>query len=182
MSDYIWPFPTKDLAARELSYDPFYKKIPEEDRQDIIDIAWERGQEAAYNVYVESHGETDLRLICRKYGLKLIHEDKDRVIGGQRYFSEYISGKREIILYMKGIKLWGTENGMELYEAENLVLSHEFYHFLEWTKLGLTSKEYKVPILRIGKITIGETGIRALSEIGAHGFAERYHHLIIGDD
>ncbi len=63
-------------------------------------------------------------------------------------------------------------------EAENLILSHEYYHFLEWNKLGLTSRDYQVPMVSIGPLHLGKTGIRALSEIGAHGFAHTYHHLL----
>ncbi len=63
-------------------------------------------------------------------------------------------------------------------EAENLILSHEYYHFLEWNKLGLTSRDYQVPMISIGPLRLGRTGIRALSEIGAHGFAHTYHQLL----
>jgi hypothetical protein len=62
--------------------------------------------------------------------------------------------------------------------AANLILSHEFFHFLECTGLGLTSRMYQVPMIVIGPLKIGRTGIRALSEIGAHGFARTYYDLL----
>ena len=33
-------------------------------------------------------------------------------------------------------------------------------------------------MISIGPLRLGKTGIRALSEIGAHGFAHTYHHLL----
>lgn len=39
---------------------------------------------------------------------------------------------------------------MTLETAQNVILSHEYFHFLEWTKLGLTSREYQVPMLKLG--------------------------------
>ena len=58
--------------------------------------------------------------------------------------------------------------------AEELILAHEFYHFLEETKIGKTSERYKLPILSLGPIKIGSTGVRSLCEIGAYGFAKTY--------
>ena len=48
----------------------------------------------------------------------------------------------------------------------------------KWNKLGLTSRDYQVPMISIGPLRLGKTGIRALSEIGAHGFAHTYHQLL----
>ena len=60
----------------------------------------------------------------------------------------------------------------------NLILSHEYFHFLEVTELGLTSRDYTVPMVQIGPVRLGKTGLRALSEIGAHAFARTYHDLL----
>ena len=51
---------------------------------------------------------------------------------------------------------------MTLETAQNVILSHEYFHFLEWTKLGLTSREYQVPMLKLGPLKLGKTGVRAL--------------------
>ena len=103
--------------------------------------------------------------------------DKDYISGNQRYFSDYISGQSRIHLYLGAIRLWAQENGMTLETAQNVILSHEYFHFLEWTKLGLTSREYQVPMLELGPLKLGKTGVRALSEIGAHAFARTYYEL-----
>ena len=108
----------------------------------------------------------------------MVERDIDFVSGNQRYFSDYVAGKNCITLYLRSVDLWAQQNKMTRMEAENLILSHEYYHFLEWNKLGLTSRDYQVPMISIGPLRLGKTGIRALSEIGAHGFAHTYHQLL----
>ena len=48
---------------------------------------------------------------------------------------------------------------------------------MEMNVIGQLSKSYEVPMLVIGKFKLGKTGIHALSEIGAHGFAYQYYLL-----
>ena len=108
----------------------------------------------------------------------MVERDIDFVSGNQRYFSDYVAGKNCVTLYLRSVDLWAQQNKMTRMEAENLILSHEYYHFLEWNKLGLTSRDYQVPMISIGPFRLGKTGIRALSEIGAHGFAHTYHQLL----
>ena len=62
-------------------------------------------------------------------------------------------------------------------DAINLILSHEYFHFMEMNVIGQLSKSYEVPMLVIGKLKLGKTGIHALYEIGAHGFAHQYYLL-----
>jgi len=98
-------------------------------------------------------------------------------VGNQRYFSDYISGRNLLILYLGSIALWAEKNSLDIDTAVNIIVSHEYFHFLEWTSLGLTSRDYTVPAFCIGRIKLGKTGIRALSEIGAHAFAHTYFSL-----
>lgn len=177
MGEFHLPFPGRELADRELTYDLCYRRIPEEDRESIVEHAWQKGCQAAKMVFDEQKGSTDFFSIVKNSGLKLEEKDIDYVAGQQRYFSDYVSGRKTVTLYLKSIALWAEENEMELHAAENLILSHEYYHFLEITRLGLTSRDYQVPMLILGPIKIGKTGVRALSEIGAHAFARTYFEL-----
>lgn len=177
MPDYALPFPTRELAEKELSYDVCYAKIPPAARGPIVEAAWEKGAAAARGVYAEQNGETDFFKIARASGLRLEEKDIDYVVGQQRYFSDYVSGKGLVTLYLRSVDLWARQNGLDRHTAENVILSHEYFHFLEWTKLGLTSKDYQVPMLQLGKLRLGRTGVRALSEIGAHAFARTYYEL-----
>jgi hypothetical protein len=177
MPDFALPFPDKELAQKELTYDPCYGKIAEEARERIVEEAWQKGTQAAVDIWKKYNGETDFFKIAVSSGLHLEHVNIDYIIGSQRYFSDYISGQNKINFYIKSIALWANENHLTQEQAENLILSHEYFHFLEWNTLGLTSKLYQVPMAQIGRLKFGRTGIRALSEIGAHAFARAYYEL-----
>ena len=182
MEDFTLPFPDRALADQELSYDPCYRKIQNRDKRRIVDQAWKKGREAARKVFREQNGSYDFFRIARDSGLKIVEKNIDNVQGGTRYFSDYLSGRNEIILYLKSVALWAKQNHLETHQAENLILSHEYFHFLEMNGLGRTSKDYLVPMIQLGKLKIGRTGIRALSEIGAHAFARTYYEEVRNHD
>ena len=173
-----FPFPTRELARKELLWDRFAARIPEEDRERVIDLAWSKGERAAHMVFEESHSQGDFFQICKDAGLTIIKKDIDCVYGNQRYFSDYVSGTKEITLYEQSCALWAKQNQLEVHEAQNLILMHEFFHVLETTRLGLTSKEYLVSLFTIGPFKLGKTGIHALSEIAAHAFTNTYYGLL----
>ena len=173
-----FPFPTRELARKELSWDRFAARIPEEDKERVIDLAWPKGERAAHMVFEESNGQSDFFKICKDAGMTIIKKDIDCVYGNQRYFSDYVSGTKEITLYEQSCALWAKQNQLEPHEAQNLILMHEFFHVLETMRLGLTSKEYTVPLITIGPCKLGKTGIHALSEIAAHAFTNTYYELL----
>jgi hypothetical protein len=178
MPDYAFPFPDIGAAEKELSYDYCYEKIPPQDRGTIIRAAWERGGDAARDSFGKYRGEGDFFSIARQNGLTCQFIDQDYVIENRRYFSDYLSGKKLIRLFTRSIAYWAEKNNLDEKTAANLILSHEFFHFLECNGLGITSRIYQVPMIIIGPLKIGRTGIRALSEIGAHGFARTYYDLL----
>ncbi len=173
-----FPFPTRELARKELLWDRSAARIPEEDKERVIDLAWSKGERAAHMVFEESNGQSDFFKICKDVGMTIIKKDIDCVYGSQRYFSDYVSGTKEITLYEQSCALWAKQNQLEPHEAQNLILMHEFFHVLETTRLGLTSKEYTVPLITIGPCKLGKTGIHALSEIAAHAFTNTYYELL----
>ena len=178
MEGFRFPFPGRDLADKELTYDPCYHKIPEADRAVIVEKAWDKGTRAAEMVFQRENGSMDFHAIARNSGLKLVEIPKDYIVGRQRYFSDYISGQRLINLYSGSIAKWAEQNDLEYADAVNLILSHEYYHYLEMNEIGLASRDYLVPMVTIGPLKLGKTGIRALSEVGAHAFARKYYELV----
>ena len=178
MEEFRFPFPGRKLADKELTYDPCYEKIPEADRAVIVEKAWQKGSRAAEMVFRREKGSVDFHTIARNSGLELVEIPKDYIVGKQRYFSDYISGRKLINLYSGSIRKWAEQNELEYADAVNLILSHEYYHYLEMNEIGLASRDYLVPMLTIGPVKIGKTGIRALSEVGAHAFARKYYELI----
>ena len=177
MAEFRFPFPGRELADQELTYDPCYAKIPPEDRAEIIEKAWQKGCCAAEMVFQREAGSKDFIDIVRRSGLRLIEKPIDYVVGKQRYFSDYVSGQKLVTIYSQSIQKWADQNELEYEQAVNLILSHEYYHFLEMNEIGLTSRDYLVPMLILGPLKLGKTGIRALSEVGAHAFARRYYEL-----
>ena len=169
-----FPFPDHIGSRQELIRDIHYHKIPQEDISHIADRAWDTGAAAASDILDKYPGKSIWEVI-KQEGLKVIKVDKDNVIGGMRCFSEYYSGRKTITLYLKSVKMWAAENRVSLKYGEELILAHEFFHHLECSVLGLTSSQYKVPRLTIGRWKIGKSGIRALSEIGAHGFSRTFY-------
>lgn len=172
-----FPFPDKIMSREELPRDLLYEKIPQSELVRISDKAWETGVEAAQNVVEEYGTSKSIKEIAKISGLTIEWNSVDNVVGNVRYFSEYYSGRNRIILYAESISKWAKVNNMTVQEAEELILSHEYFHFLECTKLGLTSKQFMVPKIKIGTVTLGKSGIRALSEIGAHGFSRTFYEL-----
>lgn len=177
MSEF--PFPSKQLALEEMQHDIMYKKLVKSgaDIDAIVERAWETGANAAREFYEETGGETDFRVIARNKGLPIKRMYIDNVIAGRRYFSEYETNKKVMILYTESIKKWAKSNNLNEGRAENFILAHEYFHHLENIKLGLTSRQYTVPVISIFGIKIGKTGIRALSEVGAHAFVRTYFEL-----
>jgi len=173
----VYPFPDKVASREELKRDLLYKKIPEKDRIPICDAAWTKGAATAEAICKEYGTRASIREIIEGSGLTITPVYKDNVLGGIRYFSEYYSGRKTIYTYQVSIEKWAKENKMTVEEAEELILAHEFYHHLECTKIGLTSKDYLVDNLKIGSLVLSRSGIRALSEIGAHGFSRTFFEL-----
>lgn len=169
----LFPFPDRVWAREELKRDVVYQKIPVEDRITICDRAWERGVKAAREI-MERYPEESIRRILDREGLMLTVVPEDEVRGNRRTFGEYYLAKKEIILYSKSIEKWAEANLLKPDTAADFVLAHEFFHYLETTRLGDSSKLYQVPVLRIGKHVLLRSGVHALSEIAAHGFSRTY--------
>lgn len=168
-----FPFPDRNLAYKELKRDPVYNKIPQTDINSLIEHAWNAGVIAADYIKEQYQEPFNFLEIAQSHDLKVEDIDIDRIVGKQRFFSEYITKRSLITMYTKSIEKWAQTNHLPYDDAYNLILGHEFFHFLEYTKYGYTSKKYLVPMLKIGNIELGKTGIRALSEIGAHAFVNQ---------
>ena len=67
MEEFRFPFPGRELADKELTYDPCYSKIPEADRAVIVEKAWQKGCRAAEMVFRRENGSTDFHTVARKY-------------------------------------------------------------------------------------------------------------------
>jgi len=174
-----FPFPDRITARSELAQDVLYKRIPEADHERICDEAWQFGVEAARSL-LANYPNCNIAEIAEKDGLKIVRERIDKVSAGLRFFSEYFPKKNSIHMYLLSIRLFAKHNELTEEEAEELILAHEYFHYLEENQIGITSKRYTIPRISIGPINIGQTGIASLSEIAAHGFARTYWEMLHG--
>lgn len=173
MKQIPYPFPLRDEAARTLERDHVYPKIPAHDVPRLVDEAWRVGEMAARDFLARRGGaeELDFTGIMRESGLDITVRDEDFVSGGIRYFADYQPRRRRVTVYRRSVAKWAKVNGLAYDRAVNVILMHEYFHHLECTELGPVSRLRLVPMLRIGGLAIGRTGIPSLSEIAADAFA-----------
>lgn len=169
-----FPFPDRKTAPNELKKDILYHKIPVNDREKICEMAWNRGEKTASR-FIENYPDKEIYEIIRMEGAELIILEKDEANGRVRTFGEYYSEGNRIILYDGAIRKWAQANGISVKLAEKVVAAHEFYHFLECTRIGETAKLYIVPVVKMGRFVFQKAGIRRLSEISAAGFARTFY-------
>jgi|GEM_PF-1383644 len=176
------PFPDKNDALKMLQRDYVFGKINKEDIPLIIEDAWSTGEKAAEDFLAEHAGKEPLnfREIMRESGIRIITENRDFVSGRLRYFADYQPKANKVTLYRQSIEIWARHYGYDYEQACNLILMHEYFHYLEHTKLGYTSRHYSVHMLSLFGIKIGKTGIGCLCEIAADAFARKlYKHALL---
>lgn len=170
----IFPFPDREDSMEELKTDVLYTRIPLKDRENLCEMAWERGVHTARKI-IEKYPGRRIDEIAGLEGVRVLVLPEEPVNGGLRTFGAYYPKSSQMVLYAGSIARWAKANTMSLAEAEDLVMAHEFFHFLECTRVGESSDLYRLPILKIGKLVLLRSGVRALSEISAHGFARTYY-------
>lgn len=171
-----FPFPDRESSMKILQNDACYGKIPPDQVQRVFDDAWSVGTQEAKG-FIREHCQEDFDMlrVLRQLGFQIVEQDIDYIMGNIRYFCEYLPGKNQIYIYTKGIGLWAQTNGLPFDAARNIILAHEFFHYLEANGLGWVSRRCMVPMLKLGKFSIGKTGIAALSEVAANAFSNEYY-------
>lgn len=161
-------------SEKILKRDPVYNKIEKEKRKEMIEAAVSMGTEMARKLSADGKWkESDtLSEYFEKIGISVKHINKDFRLNEIRYCADIAPRRKEILMYEKSIEIWAKEQGNSLEDARNFILIHEIYHYLVYDKNQFASAAYQVPMVKIGKFSIGKTGIRTLEEIAANAFAE----------
>lgn len=164
----------KQTSRALLEQDYCYYKIEESAREAVFEDAWKVGEETARRFLSNRNfpARVSFPNILQENGIAIKYFDKDYIVTNRRYFCELYPKEKKEHIYTKSVRIWCENNGFEFEEGLNILLSHEYFHYLEWYEIGLTSKRYLVPMLQLGKLRLGKTGIAALSEIGANAFAD----------
>ncbi len=167
-----FPFPDKENSMQILLDDPVIAKIDPDEIEGIFEDAWTMGRNAAEE-FLREYPEAPEHMedFLREQGFQVQTADVDYVLGNRRYFCEYYSAQNIVKIYRRSVELWCKENGFDYRRGLSLILCHEYYHYLEWHKLGMTSRRHLVHIWKLGPWKFGKTGVPALSEIAANAFA-----------
>lgn len=167
----VFPFPDRENSFPLLQQDHEYKKLDSQQVDEVFDMAWQTGVDAAAALMEKEELPLDFFRIAANEGIRIMQKAEDNVAGGLRFYSEFYPKTKEIFLYNGSIRLWCAANELSMENGKMLILAHEYFHYLESTVLGWTSKKHQVHMLRLGGKELGKTGISSLSEIGANAFA-----------
>lgn len=167
-----FPFPGRQMSRTILEQDFEYAKLSAEEADRAFEDAWENGKKAA-ECFWEEHGKEKLDFlgILRDENVEIYFFPQDYVVQNRRYFCEIYPKSKRVHVYRRSVEIWCKENGFLFGEGLNVLLSHEYFHYLEWTRIGFASQRFQVPMVCLGPLRLGKIGIAALSEIGANAFA-----------
>ena len=152
------PFPGREKSIEVLQQDYVFNKIPLEQHEVIVSMAWERGKQA------------DFVQIMLRNNFTIQYFDQDFVSGNIRYFADIQPKSKHVCIYTRSIQLWAEKNECTYELAEELILMHEYFHYWDSMQVKSTSRLYMVPTIIIGPIRLGKTGVAALCEIAANAF------------
>lgn len=173
MSELLFPFPDRDASRKILETDPCFGKIPLDERKAVFERAWNTGEREAKRFWKQGKEGSALSMLQilteRQFHIKVL--DADYVMGNIRYFCEYMSEQNIVYIYRKSVELWAEANRLPYETALNVILAHEYFHYLEWHEIGCVSRQCLVPMVTLGPFSLGKTGVAALSEVGANAFA-----------
>lgn len=175
-----FPFPDKENSMEDLKRDYVFGKIEPGQVEAVFEDAWSVGGAEAKR-FIEEYGGCgyiDMLEVFREKGFTVITKDVDYIVGKIRYFCEYTSRKNKLKIYKKSVELWCEENQFSYEEGLNVILCHEYFHYLECHKIGVVSGRCQVPMLRLGRVCLGRTGVPSLSEIAANAFANTCFELL----
>ena len=169
-----FPFPDEISAYDELRRDSQFSRVPPSKHKQIVSDAWKRGLDAANTLF--NNCSVSVYDVLRDQGMLIQRIDADCVIGSTRYFAEFFEKRKEIVIYSQAINLFATHNQLSYEHAEQLILAHELFHYLECSKqVSPAESVYQHSVIKIGKWTLLKSSLRSISEISAYGFAFGYY-------
>lgn len=172
-----FPLPDKESSRAILERDYSYAKIPHDVVMSVYEEAWQFGEENAATFITQEITAEQWKVsdVLKRTGITIKVEPIDNVVKGQRYFCEFFPKQKELTLYKKSVLLWCEANSLSYEMGTEVILAHEYFHYLEWQNQNPASRLCTVSMFKIGKLKIGKTGIPALSEIAANAFSNTYY-------
>ncbi|SFA75972.1 hypothetical protein SAMN04488072_101434 [Lentibacillus halodurans] len=160
-----------------LKADPLYDRLDKKQQEEAVAAAVQTGE--SYAAWLRQHfkeGCISEVLLALDINVKQEHVPNARLSP----YSIYRIKTKTITLHVNIIedlvedliKITNEISYDELSEnVMNVILFHELFHHLEESKFKKASKQYQVKVINLGFFSIS-SGIKALSEIGAHTFTK----------
>lgn len=170
LSDTFWGF----CALRR---DPLFGKLPQDQIPEYIRRSTTCGIQEAQILKYRS-GRLPIKEQFSRSGIKLIHDSAENG-GHQIIFAQFVEPD-EVTLSLDAQKRMAELGVWELISPdasfEEILLSHEFFHFIESQKnSSIYTQTEKIQLWR--KPFSNRSSITALSEIAAMAFAKEYLQL-----
>ena len=170
------------LCETILETDSTGKLIPSKERPGLISMALTRGKDWAAELRSQYPVE-DIRHVAEKMGVKVEISDQKGEFGNIVIRAEYYARPPRIIIFDQPIKaiqdIIERVGLISLFGPDLLIaihVLHEMFHHLENVKKDRLSECYSVTTFGLGPLRL-KSGVRALTEIGAHAFAQRWLNL-----
>lgn len=159
-----------DLSYKLLERDFFYTKpLSHSKKKELVDFAIEIGKEQGTKSIDEGLCKTNPQKYIKKFCCVNHLNDKPII----PIYSEMDIKRKTINIYTNEIEQticdFKEEISIDEEKLYNLFALHEFFHFLEFTRIGLVSSMKKVSMLSIFKWNFTR-GLSSLSEIAAHAY------------
>lgn len=157
------------LSQELLSKDLLYHKIPDSQREHIIEYATQIAQAIAAEKKVKGLHEKSIETFISRY-CKIERIDGD--VGNA--YSDFTYPKNIIHLYIPKIReassrLESKGRVIDFNKFQNIFLLHEYFHYLEENEIGSLSKQFQIEVVHLFRYS-RKSGIRMASEIGANAF------------
>lgn len=158
-----------------LSGDPLYKKISDKDKQDIIKKSQQCAKKQLLK-WTNNHKSLTLKEAIHSNELTIFYNESP-IIMEFMYFGLFDGHSSTIEVSLEAIakvekvitenQLWET---LERVDLQQLILAHEFYHYLELTEnLYTRQSTVELPMFRV---LSKKRHVRAASEIAAVHFSQ----------
>lgn len=136
-------------------------------RAAVVEAAVAAGADAAGTC--RAAGCSDPRRIAAGLGVAVVWSDESPILGTMLRIAEYEPRPATVRLFTEPIAaILAAEPALP---AADVYIAHELFHHLEATTLGSASDLARVTLARLG-CWRWESGVRALSEVAAHAFAQ----------
>lgn len=171
------------MALAELKQDNLYLKIPTRQRKYYIDESIKIGIQVAESIK-EKHKNKSIEALCQLYNIRI------NIIGNKQ-ISKYLNLRAEYLNYNNQINIYQSsmEKMMQQFAQINvdltyqeileIHLAHEFFHFLEFNMIGITSDHLQPIKMKRLLLKNSNASVLKTREIAAHTFCLKYLNLKI---